>query len=264
MGIKLASAAVENPFLKTEPDAVGVGRCGVCHGTGMVKHFECRSLDSGFAPLYVCRDCLCLYNATAEFNALDVVEWQKRWAEDPEFYKVPGDDEFHDKVAVSRGVFDFFEAELGVSFAGTYAEIGAGSGIMAAAALHYFASAHVLDHVTTRLEQVRARVGERYHVMRFEDLVVLQPDLVLIWHAMEHFLDPGGVFALCARRLRPGGHFLIQVPVLSEEHVYPGHYYFYSETTFQKLAERHGLAKPAFYYDHAMNAMTVAIRKLGV
>jgi 2-polyprenyl-3-methyl-5-hydroxy-6-metoxy-1,4-benzoquinol methylase len=256
---------MRNPFLKLEPDAVAANTCGVCGSGPLAKHFECRSLDSGYAPIYRCTDCQVLYNATAEFNALDVLEWQKRWSEDPEFYRVPSGKELFEKIDAAKGVFSFFQSALDVKFSGTYVEIGAGSGIMAAAALNYFNQVHALDHVKDRLNKVRAEVTGKfkgdYHVSDFDDLESVTADAILIWHAMEHFLDPGGVFQLCARTLRPSGELLIQVPIISEEHVYPGHYYFYSEATFTKLSEIHGMTVTGFYYDHTMNAMTVSLRK---
>lgn len=250
-----------NPFLESIPNAVKKDRCGVCHSTGLVKYLECRSLDSGYAPLYMCKSCLCLYNATAEFNEMDVVEWQKRWAEDPEFYKVPTGDEFVALVDRAAPTFEWLENDLGVRFSGSYMEIGAGSGIMAASALRFFSDVYVLDHVHDRLLKVREIVGERYHVIDYDDGLNIKVDTVLIWHAMEHFLNPGGVFAFGAGQLKKKGYFLMQVPVLTEEHVYPGHYYFYNELVFKRLAEQNGLSILNFYYDHAMNAMTAVLRK---
>lgn len=260
---KIVSQAetLQNPFLKSVPDALSEGRCGICHGSEFEKFMECRSLDSGFAPLYFCRNCKGIYNATAEFGQLDVVEWQKRWAEDPDFYKVPAGDEFDRLLEEAAKTFTFLQSDVGRTFSGTYVEIGAGSGIMAASALKHFNEVHVLDHVEDRLLKVREKVGTNYHVSEFEKIIDVRADVVLIWHAMEHFLDPGGVFQLSAHILKPGGYFFIQVPVLSEEHVYPGHYYFYNELAFRRLAEKSGLDVHKFYYDHAMNAMTVALHK---
>ena len=252
---------LRNPFQKSVPDALTEGRCGICHGNAFRKFIECRSLDSGFAPLYVCANCGGIYNATAEFNEMDVVEWQKRWAEDPDFYKVPNKDEFNSALDQTRTMFDFFENDIGIKFSGTYVEIGAGSGLMAASALGRFSEVHVLDHVHDRLLKVREIMGVNYNVSDFEDVLDVRADVVLIWHAMEHFLDPGGVFELSARILKNNGYFLIQIPILTEEHVYPGHYYFYSEPVFCFLAEKFGLDVHKFYYDHAMNAMTVALQK---
>jgi 2-polyprenyl-3-methyl-5-hydroxy-6-metoxy-1,4-benzoquinol methylase len=252
---------LSNPFLKSAPDALRTGCCGICHGDAFRKFIECRSLDSGFAPLYVCESCGGIYNATAEFNEMDVVEWQKRWAEDPDFYKVPTEEEFENTLAQTRTMFDFFENDTGEKFSGTYVEIGAGSGLTAASALDRFSEVHVLDHVHDRLLKVRDIMGHNYNVSDFESIRQIKADVVLIWHAMEHFLDPGGVFELSASILKPRGYFLMQVPILSEEHVYPGHYYFYSEPVFCTLAEKFGLDVHKFYYDHAMNAMTVALRQ---
>ena len=253
--------ALANPFQKSVPDALAKGRCGICHENAFRKFIECRSLDSGFAPLYVCAHCGGIYNATAEFNEMDVVEWQKRWAEDPDFYKIPSKDDLNTTLDQTRSMFDFFENDIGIEFAGVYVEIGAGSGLTAASALDRFGEVHVLDHVHDRLLKVREIMGANYIVSDFDDVLNVRADVVLIWHAMEHFLDPGGVFELSARILKTGGYFLIQVPILSEEHVYPGHYYFYSEPVFCHLAEKFALDVHKFYYDHAMNAMTVALRK---
>ena len=251
----------KNPFLKSIPDALKCGCCGICHGNAFSKFLECRSLDSDYAPLYICGECGGIYNATAEFNQLDVLEWQQRWAEDPEFYKIPVGDEFDRSLEEARRQFDFFENDLGVKLSGTYVEIGAGSGMMAASALKHFDTAHVLDHIQDRLRKVQQIVGPEYHVSDFDSILGVRADAVLIWHAMEHFLDPGGVFELGSDILKPNGYFFIQVPVLSEEHVYPGHYYFYSEPVFRLLANRFRMDIHNFYYDHTLNALTVALRK---
>lgn len=257
----LGPGARKNPFLESLPTAVANNRCGVCHSEGLIKYLECRSLDSVYAPIYMCQRCYCLYNATAEFEQLDVVEWQKRWAEDPNFYKVPSRDDFTKGLESALPTFDFFENDLGVKFSGSYLEVGAGSGMMAAAALSYFTDVYALDHVRDRLLQVREIVGEQYHVVDYDEALNIEADAVLIWHAMEHFIDPGGVFAFCVDRLKSSGYLLIQVPVFSEEHIYPGHYYFYNEITFSKMASLSGLEIHKFYYDYVINAITVAFRK---
>lgn len=259
--IRLRTAGLANPFLKNEPDILKMGCCGVCHEGNFSKLFECRSLDSGFAPLYICKTCGVVYNATAEFNDLDVVEWQKRWSEDPEFYSVPQGGQFDEMVAEASGVFEFFERDLDKTFGGNYLEVGAGSGMMAAAALRYFEEVHVFDHIDSRLIEVQNIVGPRYHVCDFLSLRDVRADVLLVWHAMEHFLDPGGVFRECVRQVKRGGWVLIQVPILSEEHVYPGHYFFYSEPVFRYLASKNNLKVHKFYYDTKLNAMTVAMNK---
>lgn len=251
------------PFSVTLPSAVATSTCGVCRKTGhLKKYLECKSLDSGFAPLWMCSNCNAIYNATAENEALDVEEWQKRWSEDDTFYSVPDGDEYNKIIADSGEVFKFFSKDLGIEFSGDYVEIGAGSGLMAASAAAFFDRVHVFDHVRSRLEMVQKKVGEdRYFIRSSDDISQIKGDVVLIWHALEHFLAPGAVFELCVRILKPGGVFLAQVPVLSFEHVYPGHYYFYCEKAFEALAGAQGMEIVRFYYDHGMNAMTVAMRK---
>jgi hypothetical protein len=218
-------------------------------------------MDAVFAPLWMCEHCACIYNATAESEALDVEDWQKRWAEDETFYAVPEGEEFDELVSKGNSMFDFLQADVGVKLGGTYLEIGAGSGMTGASALNYFDEVHVFDHVQTRLNMVREKVGDRYKVSSFEDLSEVEADVVLIWHALEHFLAPGAVFELCANRMKLGAHIFIQVPVLSYENVYPGHYYFFCEPAFETLAEQNKLEIVRFYYDHSLNAMTVAMRK---
>ena len=250
------------PFSVTVPAAVSSAECGVCRQKNTLRKYnECKSLDTGFAPLWMCSHCSAIYNATAENMAMDVVEWQKRWAQDETFYAVPDGEDFDAIVTDGNAMFDFFESDLDVKFGGTYLEIGAGSGMTGAAAINYFDTVHVFDHVQSRLEMVRAKLGDRYKVSSFEDISTVEADVVLIWHAMEHFLAPGAVFQMCAERMKKGAHILMQVPVLSLEHVYPGHYYFYCEQAFETLAAQNNLDVVRFYYDHAMNAMTVAMKK---
>lgn len=191
---------------------------------------------------------------------MDVVEWQKRWSQIDDFYSVPSPEEFEEAIKNHEAVFDFFTSDLGRPLSGSYLEVGAGGGMMAAAAARRFQVSNVFDHVTDRLVQVKERVGDHYKIVSADEISGLKTDTVLIWHAMEHFLAPGAVFELCAKTLKPGGIFLIQVPVLSYEHVYPGHYYFYCEKSFEVLAKNNGLSVVKFYYDHAMNAMTVALQ----
>lgn len=249
------------PFSKVTPDALSTGTCGVCasHGTTS-KYLECKSLDSGCARLWICSNCFAIYNSTAEDREMDVLDWQKKWSQIDDFYSVPPPEEFEAALKNHGAVFDFFSADLERQFSGSYLEVGAGGGMMAAAAAKRFQVANVFDHVTDRLSQVKERVGDHYRIISADEIAALETDAVLIWHAMEHFLDPGAVFELCAKTLKPGGVFFIQVPVLSYEHVYPGHYYFYCERSFEVLAKNNNLSILKFYYDHAMNAMTVALQ----
>lgn len=69
----------------------------------------------------------------------------------------------------------------------------------------------MFDHGTARLEQVKARVGNRNNVVAVEKLKEIQTDAVLIWRAIEHFLHPGGVCELSANMLREDGIRLLLV-----------------------------------------------------
>lgn len=251
------------PFSAIFPTAVRDNKCGVCESVGeLSKYAECKSLDSGFAELFICKNCLAIYNSTAETHEMDVLEWQKRWAEDPDFYKVPTGQEFADIIGKYDNTFNFFQDDLGRKLSGTYLEIGAGSGVMGAAALNFFDQVHVFDHVKNRLELTRQQVdSSRYHIASDTNIAAVKTDMIVIWHALEHFLTPGKVFKLCGQCLNDDGLVVIQVPVLTYEHVYPGHYYFYNEVALSKMAENAGLKPIKFYYDHAMNAMTGAFEK---
>jgi SAM-dependent methyltransferase len=251
------------PFSTVIPTAVTNNLCGVCEASGSItKYIECKSLDSGYAALYVCKNCFAVYNSTAETQQMDVLEWQKRWAEDPDFYNVPTGDEFAEMVSQRDPIFEFIQGDLDRKFSGTYLEIGAGSGLMAASALKFFDDVYAFDHVQERLKLTRKQVDKRrYHVISDREIEGVQADMILIWHALEHLLSPGRVFKLCGRCLKDTGLVLIQVPILSFEHVYPGHYYFYNEIALTKMAELAGLKIEKFYYDHAMNAMTAAFSK---
>jgi SAM-dependent methyltransferase len=251
------------PFSNVTPDAVKTSTCGACGAQGQLrKYVEYKSLDRLCAPLFICTDCTVIYNASGEFDEQDVRTTQSKWGDNPDWYKVPTGEAFAQKVTDCDTSFRFLEEHLGVRFGGTYLDIGAGDGVRGASALNFFERAYVFDHVEDRL-RTTARVvnSDRYFVLGVEDLENIEADTVLIWHAMEHLLSPGGVFHLCTRILKPGGNLLVQVPVLSAEHVYPGHYYFYNEVAFERMAERAGLHVMRFMYDYAMNAITATFRK---
>ncbi len=189
------------------------------------------------------------------------MEWQAKWGSDQELHKVPTREDFDEQITRSGGVFAFFESDLDHKFSGTYLEIGAGSGMMAAAALNYFDDVYAMDHVKDRLREVQAIKGEHYHIIDYDEALSIKADLVLIWHAMEHFLEPGNVFEFAASRLKPSGWLLIQVPIFANEHVYPGHYYFYNQIAFTQLAKTNGLRVHKFYYDYEMNGIAVAMQR---
>ena len=249
---------IVSAFSNVIPDAVARNYCGACQQEGRLhKYADVKSLDRSCAPLYICTACTAIYNASGEFDRQDVKAIQQEWAEDPEFYKVPERDEFNQIIELCNGTFRFFQDELGVTFSGTYVEVGAGNGLRAASALNFFDRVFAFDHVRSRLEATKRIVDtDRYQLTDDQHIYGINADAILIWHAMEHLLSPGEVFDLCGRIMNSGGYLLVQVPILSAEHVYPGHYYFYNELAFTRMANHSGLKPVKFYFDLNINAIT--------
>jgi 2-polyprenyl-3-methyl-5-hydroxy-6-metoxy-1,4-benzoquinol methylase len=245
------------PFSNVTPNSIKDDICNVCFAKHTMRKFnEYRGCYGGTCELFICASCTAIYNATSELSDHDIKLWQS-WGEEPSTYRVPEGDDFDRLVDDHGNVFRFFEEHLPTKFSGAYLEIGAGNGVMGVAALRHFDQVYVFDQVTERIEQTLKKVDRsRYALLTDEQIKTVEADTILIWHTLEHVLSPAKIFTFCRERLRPAGLLLLQVPILSAEHVYPGHYYFFNEYAFTKMAEIAGLEPVRFYWDHAAHIIT--------
>lgn len=61
-------------------------------------------------------------------------------------------------------------------------------------------------------------------------------DLVLSFHVFEHLLDPKAALTKIRSALKPGGEFVLEVPLNEDEYDNPDHLHFFSEKSAQTLA----------------------------
>jgi SAM-dependent methyltransferase len=93
--------------------------------------------------------------------------------------------------------------------------------------------------------------GLRIHRTDFpgpSDLPSRHYDVITAWAVFEHLRDPAAAFTECARMLRPGGRFLLQVPNLRSiwarwalQEDIPRHLYFFDPSTLRAYGHRAGL-----------------------
>lgn len=128
-------------------------------------------------------------------------------------------------------------------------EIGAGRGGLLRAlldcgypALGCEPSAHLVQQARTYFDLdesvLRHESGEEL-LDRLEAEGV-RPRVFILWHVLEHLVDPLGLLSRCTRLLREDGGLILQLPLLHSAYVYPEHYFFITPDTVPVLAERLG------------------------
>ena len=249
----------------SQPNFLAKGKCGVCGEVqGFTKFCDYPSADVAHAPLYSCKACRVVYNATVELSNLEGEKIQKKWELESDFYPVPKErDSLLIEARESALIFDWLKNNNQISFKGLkLLEIGAGSGIRSAGALDYFDKVYVNDFVEHRLREIERLIKDkRYQIVQYSEIFDLATDWLLAWHVFEHLVEPWEVFSQLDKMTTPknGGVFM-QIPLLTERHVSPGHYWFYNEDALRYVFTKIGMKSLNFYYDHQMCAGTAVAR----
>jgi SAM-dependent methyltransferase len=142
--------------------------------------------------------------------------------------------------------------KIPVKRAGDHLDFGCGPG-------YYMAYARSLGWKSTGVEYsekgARAARDRGFPVVLESELATLPDgsfDLVTMIHSLEHLPDPGETLSLLARKLRPGGVLMVEVPYL-DCHEFglfgrnysmiqaPVHLQFFTDETMRYLAARAGL-----------------------
>lgn len=248
-------------------DVIKMNRCGVCRSSQSLHLFGKYAIEgSKEAPLYHCAHCCVIYNAYIELNDIDYLNLESAWEKEKSTYEVPKELlEFNSVVKQHGAIFEWLSQHTRSTFRDqSLLEIGSGSGLRAAAALEFFSEVFVHDLVQSRLFETKAMLSpedaNRFRVI--EDLSIgnLQVDWVVAWHVLEHLNQPAEIFKSISSALLKGGGLFLQVPMLTERHVSPGHIWFYSDYTLRKVLKESGFADVETFYDVEMCALTVLAR----
>jgi SAM-dependent methyltransferase len=167
--------------------------------------------DDAYSPagLYRCSDCGFLFDPSRRTDAL-----KQLYTEDY-FLEYGGGDPYELDPAQRR-----YEAKLRIALlqefcrSGSLLEIGCATGYFLDAARREGFTVHGIEPVGAVAEQARALFGLEVEQSFIED-TELPPDhfdAICGWHVVEHLSDPKETIVRLSASLRPGGHFLIEVP----------------------------------------------------
>ncbi len=162
--------------------------------------------------------------------------------------------ELHDLM----GVIKFLNPYLGNPTNGVKVlEIGAGRGGMLRALLDS-------GYQAQGCEPAAALVSVGRHEYGLDDSVLCQTDLngmlktlnqgekfssIIMWHVLEHIINPLDALRKLISVLEPLGTIIIQIPLLKSNYIYEEHYYFFSHLTFKHVADTLGICISNIIYD---------------
>ena len=143
------------------------------------------------------------------------------------------------------------------------AEIGIGRGILLRAAAQLFARAYGTDADFARFEGTRGSLAVPGNVVLIESLSHLpEPaDVILAWHTLERIPRLHDVVATVRLLLKPGGHFIFQVPLYRAEKMDNSRYMFMNRRSVAVLAELEGFEVVDMTTDHGRHFLSAVFRK---
>lgn len=239
--------------------------CGVCLSTNTLrKHSNFPSLDVNETILYICSNCTAIYNSTTETSKIINEAAQIEWLEKENFYTVPTNiQDFELLVDEAANIFLWFFDKFDYDSSDKqYFEIGAGSGISSVATSRYFADCVTTDLTLERLQIAKKMCNsENLTVINTSEVNKIKFDFFFAWHVFEHLINPGQVFNDAFSKLNPGGVMFMQVPLVTERHIYPGHIFMHNEYSWSTIISKLNVKEKYFFYDTALCAMTIVIFK---
>jgi len=244
-------------------NAVKNNICGNCNNVDVfTKIFYLSGNDDHLGNFYICKICHIIYDASNETYSSDAYDIQTQWKEADVLYSLPTTANWDTEIESNRETYQFLENKLNLSFFGTLLEIGAGSGMRAAAGEPYFEKIMVYDHVNVRLKQLKeSRQIDKIEVLNSSQLVDARADFVFLWHVLEHLVRPGNTIHFCSKLLNRGGYLIFQIPLLHKPWIEPKHYYFHNEESIKYSATIAELTVVDFIYDHRNSFLTTVLKK---
>jgi SAM-dependent methyltransferase len=245
-------------------------RCPACGKKAtLVKYQERFDTNGRDVELHICTGCTALVNVTdllSSFAGVGNYDRQKAGSEN--FYAVDKDSLNPNKVAADVdarvGMIEYALSQLPITFkTGVFADLGAGSGYLAAAAARYFDRVYAIDFNTTSLHTLYPYFEHREKIVIADKLVdVSGLDMVVMWHTLEHLPNALMTLKEVQRKLNSGGAIFFQCPMLRPEYVVSTHYTFFGEFSVRAMCDRAGFRVIRISYDKEYDFITcLAIKK---
>ena len=136
---------------------------------------------------------------------------------------------------------------------GTYLEIGAGAGFLAAASSSFFKRVFAVE-----LDSREA--AKTFSLMHLKNARALQQisefdpaankaDCVVLWHTLEHIPRPRDFLADLKTRMAAGGVLYFQVPLYRKQNVFPAHIWFFNARCLGFLRVALGFSHQRLVFD---------------
>jgi 2-polyprenyl-3-methyl-5-hydroxy-6-metoxy-1,4-benzoquinol methylase len=240
-------------------------QCGLCSDKGKwIKLFDYPSADVPQAEIFQCGTCGVIRNASATEIETSNEIIQSQWVTDG-FYKLPAQEkDFEEEASHAAGIFPWLENQLGLSLKNlTMLEIGAGSGLRSAGATKFFREVYSSDSSLDLLNNLKEyQLGKKVTVLGENDLWNHNIDWIIGWHVFEHLKVPSEYFKNGHEVLSSSGGFFFQVPLLSPKNVFPGHHYFFTQTSLDQFFASLGNYETQYFFDTNVEALTCIAVKL--
>jgi 2-polyprenyl-3-methyl-5-hydroxy-6-metoxy-1,4-benzoquinol methylase len=244
-------------------NALMIQQCGNCNSKCTLReYFTLGGMNNHCAKLYICVNCLVVYDASQELNYQNAQTTQTNWEERPEMFATPSSGRWNSEISKNLETFKYLEHKANLTLKGTMLDFGAGSGLRAVAGLQYFTKVLVYDHVSTKLEQLQKLIGlPSYEIVSINALKTCKVDFVFCWHVLEHLIRPGNTIHFLSKLINNNGYLVIQVPLLTKECIEEKHYYFQNEISITHVAQLSKLRVTNLIFDNTNNYMTVVMKK---
>ena len=263
--MKISQPSLSDSLNVHIPNFIPDKECGVCRKNGSLEiHSQYPSLDVIQTTLYVCSNCTAIYNSTTEVEKIVNKTAQLEWLGKQGFYDVPNEKiKFDASVDEAANIFKWFQERYQYEFQDkTFFEIGAGSGIASIAASKFFKTVVATDLTLDRLREAKNMSGkENITLVETHEVDSIKFDFFFAWHVFEHVINPNLVFNAMFRNLNAGGVAFIQVPLVTERYIFPGHIFMHNEYSWKKILENLTIEKYEFNYDIQLCAQTLVLFK---
>lgn len=244
--------------------------CPLCESTDLSVYTSFPDKMNNQVEVARCGDCHCFipqYEFECSTNAIkQQTSFHENWWKDssPEELKKT----LEDLTSVVEG-FQQYLGEPGPE--NIVIEIGSGRGSLLRALLDMGYHAFGCEPANALVKLARAQYSlspdSLYEVPASEFLEKVIPELpdaprtIFLWHVLEHLEHPMPLMHKLREILSLNGRLILQLPLLSQEYVYPEHYFFVTHNTFEYLSSALDLEVEFIGYDSDNLFVTACFKK---
>ena len=246
------------------PDRYPCPACGSEHS--LKPHVSSLDVNGQPAVIGICSACLVMVNADVLGAHHDgrLANLENQVAALDTFYRVDTSDlaALEAKITENGFLIDLLKAQLGDLGTKTYLDVGYGAGYSLYAATRHVGHVMGVDLAETSIRALCSALGEPKNLELKANLTDLSrpADIVILWHTLEHIPDCPGFIAALRAQMAPGGHILLQVPLLRRDAVIDVHFSFFGLASLRGLFTRSGFEEVDYWFDNQNDFITYMAR----